>query len=189
MQQLPTEGEQEWGEKWAVRCSCAAAPKGPVSSAPSSASRPHSQTTDHVSQSGSLAAHRPQRQPPPPTEIGPPPLPSAAAHSPWLTGSCARRSIVSPRWLLAPESPLFRTRDFRGATRGADDWGGWSGHVYGKSTRKEYCYDNLHISKNAWDTNLVKVAPPAPRHEPTATATIRTLPSVSGYPPLSAQQP
>ncbi|KAF4585623.1 actin-binding protein [Ophiocordyceps camponoti-floridani] len=32
-------------------------------------------------------------------------------------------------------------------------------HVYGKSTRKEFCYDNLHISRNAWDTNLVKVNP------------------------------
>lgn len=31
------------------------------------------------------------------------------------------------------------------------------GHVYGKPTRKEFCYDNLHISRNAWDTNLVKV--------------------------------
>jgi hypothetical protein len=32
-----------------------------------------------------------------------------------------------------------------------------AGHVFGKSTRKESCYDNLHISRNAWDTNLVKV--------------------------------
>ena len=31
------------------------------------------------------------------------------------------------------------------------------GHVFGKPTRKEACYDNLHISRNAWDTNLVKV--------------------------------
>ncbi|KAF7562180.1 hypothetical protein G7046_g1945 [Stylonectria norvegica] len=29
-------------------------------------------------------------------------------------------------------------------------------HVFGKSTRKEFCYDNLHISRNAWDTNMVK---------------------------------
>ena len=36
------------------------------------------------------------------------------------------------------------------------------GHVFGKNTRKEFCYDNLHISRNAWDTNLVKVA--AARH-------------------------
>ncbi|RDL37373.1 putative coronin [Venustampulla echinocandica] len=34
-----------------------------------------------------------------------------------------------------------------------------TGHVFGKSTRKESCYDNLHISRNAWDTNLVKVNP------------------------------
>ncbi|RFU31101.1 hypothetical protein B7463_g5243, partial [Scytalidium lignicola] len=34
-----------------------------------------------------------------------------------------------------------------------------AGHVFGKSTRKESCYDNLHISRNAWDTNLVKVNP------------------------------
>ncbi|TLS23398.1 uncharacterized protein PpBr36_05976 [Pyricularia pennisetigena] len=32
-------------------------------------------------------------------------------------------------------------------------------HIFGKSTRKEFCYDNLHISRNAWDTNLVKVNP------------------------------
>ncbi|KAK4153674.1 hypothetical protein C8A00DRAFT_43425 [Chaetomidium leptoderma] len=32
-------------------------------------------------------------------------------------------------------------------------------HVFGKSTKKEFCYDNLHISRNAWDTNLVKVNP------------------------------
>ncbi|GES56867.1 coronin-like protein crn1 [Aspergillus terreus] len=32
-------------------------------------------------------------------------------------------------------------------------------HVFGRSTRKDQCYDNLHISNNAWDTNLVKVNP------------------------------
>ncbi|KKA28116.1 hypothetical protein TD95_002312 [Thielaviopsis punctulata] len=32
-------------------------------------------------------------------------------------------------------------------------------HVFGKSTRKEFCYDNLHISRNAWDSNLVKANP------------------------------
>ncbi|KAK7742067.1 Coronin-like protein crn1 [Cytospora paraplurivora] len=32
-------------------------------------------------------------------------------------------------------------------------------HVFGKPTRKEYCYDNLHISRNAWDTNLIKSNP------------------------------
>ncbi|KAI2637531.1 DUF1900-domain-containing protein [Xylaria nigripes] len=32
-------------------------------------------------------------------------------------------------------------------------------HVFGKSTRKEFCYDNLRISRNAWDTNLIKVNP------------------------------
>ncbi|KAK0723071.1 coronin-6 [Lasiosphaeria miniovina] len=32
-------------------------------------------------------------------------------------------------------------------------------HVFGKSTRKEFCYDNLHISRNAWDTNLIKANP------------------------------
>ncbi|KAL2852016.1 hypothetical protein BJY01DRAFT_208706 [Aspergillus pseudoustus] len=32
-------------------------------------------------------------------------------------------------------------------------------HVFGRSTRKEQCYDNLRISRNAWDTNLVKVNP------------------------------
>jgi Domain of unknown function (DUF1899) len=32
-----------------------------------------------------------------------------------------------------------------------------AGHVFGRPTRKEQCYDNLRISKNAWDTNLIKV--------------------------------
>ncbi|KKK14452.1 hypothetical protein P175DRAFT_0525175 [Aspergillus ochraceoroseus IBT 24754] len=32
-------------------------------------------------------------------------------------------------------------------------------HVFGRPTRKEQCYDNLRISRNAWDTNLVKVNP------------------------------
>ncbi|KAI9841690.1 MAG: Coronin-like protein crn1 [Thelocarpon superellum] len=32
-------------------------------------------------------------------------------------------------------------------------------HVFGRSTRKEQCYDNLRISRNAWDTNLVKANP------------------------------
>lgn len=32
-------------------------------------------------------------------------------------------------------------------------------HVFGRSTKKEQCYDNLRISNNAWDTNLVKANP------------------------------
>ncbi|KAF2875249.1 actin-binding protein-like protein [Massariosphaeria phaeospora] len=32
-------------------------------------------------------------------------------------------------------------------------------HVFGRGTKKEQCYDNLRISKNAWDTNLVKANP------------------------------
>ncbi|KAH7355497.1 actin-binding protein-like protein [Pyrenochaeta sp. MPI-SDFR-AT-0127] len=32
-------------------------------------------------------------------------------------------------------------------------------HVFGKGTKKEHCYDNLRISKNAWDTNLIKANP------------------------------
>ncbi|ATY65122.1 Coronin crn1 [Cordyceps militaris] len=32
-------------------------------------------------------------------------------------------------------------------------------HVFGKPTRKDNCYDNIHISRNAWDTNLIKVNP------------------------------
>ena len=31
--------------------------------------------------------------------------------------------------------------------------------MFGKPTRKEFCYDNIHISRNAWDTNLIKVNP------------------------------
>lgn len=32
-------------------------------------------------------------------------------------------------------------------------------HVFGKPSRKDNCYDNLRISRNAWDTNLVHVNP------------------------------
>ena len=32
-------------------------------------------------------------------------------------------------------------------------------HVFGRPTRKEQCFDNLKISKNAWDSNLVKANP------------------------------
>ncbi|KAK4146398.1 uncharacterized protein C8A04DRAFT_25908 [Dichotomopilus funicola] len=32
-------------------------------------------------------------------------------------------------------------------------------HIFGKSTKKEFCYDNLRVSRNAWDTNLVKANP------------------------------
>ncbi|KAG0632843.1 hypothetical protein HOY80DRAFT_706767 [Tuber brumale] len=32
-------------------------------------------------------------------------------------------------------------------------------HIYGRPTRKEQCYDNLHISKNAWDSNIIKANP------------------------------
>ncbi|KAK4983850.1 Coronin-like protein crn1 [Elasticomyces elasticus] len=32
-------------------------------------------------------------------------------------------------------------------------------HVFGRSAKKEQCYDNLRISNNAWDTNLVKANP------------------------------
>ncbi|KAF2497568.1 coronin-6 [Lophium mytilinum] len=32
-------------------------------------------------------------------------------------------------------------------------------HVFGRSTKKEQCYDNLRISKNAWDSNIIKANP------------------------------
>ncbi|KAI9357008.1 hypothetical protein DFJ73DRAFT_821808 [Zopfochytrium polystomum] len=32
-------------------------------------------------------------------------------------------------------------------------------HVFGTPNKKEQCYDNLKISRSAWDTNLVKVNP------------------------------
>jgi len=34
-----------------------------------------------------------------------------------------------------------------------------AGHVFGRPSRREQCYDNLRISRNAWDTNLVKANP------------------------------
>ncbi|KAF1808273.1 WD domain, G-beta repeat-containing protein [Eremomyces bilateralis CBS 781.70] len=32
-------------------------------------------------------------------------------------------------------------------------------HVFGRSTKKEQCYDNLRISRNAWDSNIIKANP------------------------------
>ncbi|KND02664.1 uncharacterized protein SPPG_01749 [Spizellomyces punctatus DAOM BR117] len=32
-------------------------------------------------------------------------------------------------------------------------------HVFGNATKRDQCYDNVKISRNAWDTNLVKANP------------------------------
>ena len=32
-------------------------------------------------------------------------------------------------------------------------------HVYGTAARRELSYDNVKVSGNAWDTNLIKVNP------------------------------
>jgi len=32
-------------------------------------------------------------------------------------------------------------------------------HVYGTAAKRENCYDNIRVSNNAWDTNIVKVNP------------------------------
>lgn len=32
-------------------------------------------------------------------------------------------------------------------------------HVYGTPAKRDGCYDNLRISTNAWDTNVVKANP------------------------------
>ncbi|KAG0083321.1 Coronin-like protein crn1 [Podila epicladia] len=32
-------------------------------------------------------------------------------------------------------------------------------HVYGTANKRELCYDNVRVSGNAWDTNLIKVNP------------------------------
>ena len=32
-------------------------------------------------------------------------------------------------------------------------------HVYGTAARRELSYDNVKVSSNAWDTNLIKVNP------------------------------
>ncbi|ODQ53644.1 coronin-6 [Saitoella complicata NRRL Y-17804] len=32
-------------------------------------------------------------------------------------------------------------------------------HIYGNSTKRELCYDNVKVTKNAWDSNLIKVNP------------------------------
>ncbi|CAG8479974.1 11183_t:CDS:2 [Ambispora gerdemannii] len=35
----------------------------------------------------------------------------------------------------------------------------FNGHVFGTSSKHENCFDNVKVSANAWDTNLVKVNP------------------------------
>ncbi len=66
----------------------------------------------------------------------------AAHEHEWRDALCARRNIVRPQVNRGGTRPLLTLR---------------KGHVFGKPTRKEATYDNLHISRNAWDTNLVKV--------------------------------
>lgn len=70
-------------------------------------------------------------------------LPISCWSAKWPVDLCAHPSIVCPTTLL-----ILAPADGR------------QGHVFGRSTRKEQCYDNLRISKNAWDTNLVKVQAP-----------------------------
>lgn len=32
-------------------------------------------------------------------------------------------------------------------------------HVYGTCAKRDFCYDNIRVSANAWDTNMVKANP------------------------------
>lgn len=92
----------------------------------------------------------------------------------WLADSLERPSIVSPP---RNHTPLPPSEGLREATSEADTACS-PGHVFGKSTRKDSCYDNIHISRNAWDTNLIKVRrssfhePPPP--PPLAVPTLAT---------------
>jgi hypothetical protein len=77
----------------------------------------------------------------------------------WLVDSSGRPSTVgcqsrtdSPLLSLSPKVAL--TTRLTGCTLLS------TGHIFGKPTKKEFCYDNLRISRNAWDTNLVKVRLP-----------------------------
>lgn len=62
---------------------------------------------------------------------------------------------MAGRFVRASKYRKFQLSPSQERARGQADT--IAGHVFGKSTRKESCYDNLHISRNAWDTNLVKV--------------------------------
>lgn len=77
----------------------------------------------------------------------------AGVQVPWVPSLSSPPSPAWPRLLAcpAPSPPLPSPLPPILLTRLAP------GHVFGKPTRKEFCYDNLHISRNAWDTNLVKV--------------------------------
>lgn len=91
-------------------------------------------------------------QQPHPSPTQHPPAP-AVPTAPWPAASFGRPSIVS----LLRASPLLGRRDPAANPVLTAFTSPPAGHVFGKSTRKEFCYDNLHISRNAWDTNLVKV--------------------------------
>jgi coronin-1B/1C/6 len=32
-------------------------------------------------------------------------------------------------------------------------------HVFGTPSKRDLCYDSIRVSRNAWDTNLVKANP------------------------------
>jgi coronin-1B/1C/6 len=72
---------------------------------------------------------------------------------------CERRSIVRSHELLYHlRSPDQSTSTFP-RTLFADTGRRQTGHVFGQTTKREQCYDNLRVSRNAWDTNLIKANP------------------------------
>lgn len=83
---------------------------------------------------------------PPNAHLDPiPPLPSifGASLPKWPAGSFEPRNTVS-----CPS-----------ATQETSIVSQCIGHVFGQAPKREQCYDNLRISKNAWDTNLLKANP------------------------------
>lgn len=69
-----------------------------------------------------------------------------------LPPQCLAASF-EPRNIVCPLPSFPSPRHYCYLTRSRQ------GHVFGRPTKKEQCYDNLRISSNAWDTNLIKVNP------------------------------
>ncbi|KAI8816914.1 uncharacterized protein EV422DRAFT_543554 [Fimicolochytrium jonesii] len=55
--------------------------------------------------------------------------------------------------------PYVRSYSFRRATMSRFVRASKYRHVFGNSTKRDQCFDNLKVSRSAWDTNLVKANP------------------------------
>jgi hypothetical protein len=67
---------------------------------------------------------------------------SDLARAKWWHSIFSRKSRFARKQFPESMSRFIRASSYR--------------HVYGTPNKKEQCFDNLKVSKNAWDSNLVK---------------------------------